>query len=169
MAHTTADPPPASMLQKAPLAVVRGQNRSPSIGKNSQPCRRVTQPRNPERPASSPGTNTSAPVAMSPSLPASLQEAVVRLPHAPVFNRMLLEPPSAEESEHIDQRESLVNYEHLLGRSGIAVTRLAPSGKAQFGDELVDVITAGEFVDRDSQVVVVEVRGNCVVVGPAQV
>jgi membrane-bound ClpP family serine protease len=86
------------------------------------------------------------------------------LPHAPVFNRMLLAPPSPEEAEYIDQRESLANFEHLLGRSGTAVTRLAPSGKAQIGDELVDVITAGEFVDRDSQVVVVEVRGNCVVV-----
>jgi membrane-bound serine protease (ClpP class) len=91
------------------------------------------------------------------------------LPHAPVFNRMLLAPPSAEEAEHIDQRESLVNYEHLLGRSGTAVTRLAPSGKAQIGEELVDVITGGEFVHRDSQVVVVEVRGNCVVVASAQV
>ncbi|MEX2139848.1 MAG: NfeD family protein [Pirellulales bacterium] len=91
------------------------------------------------------------------------------LPHAPIFNRMLLAPPSPEESEHIDQRESLVNYEHLLGRSGTAVTHLAPSGKAHIGDELVDVITAGEFVDRDSQVVVIEVRGNCVVVGSAQV
>ncbi len=86
------------------------------------------------------------------------------LPHAPVFNRMLLEPLSAEEAEYIDQRESMVNYEHLLGRSGTAVTRLAPSGKAQIGDELVDVITAGEFVDRDSAVVVTEVRGNRVVV-----
>lgn len=89
------------------------------------------------------------------------------LPHAPVFNRMLLEPPSPEELEHIDQREAMVNYEHLLGRPGTAVTRLAPSGKAQIGEELVDVITGGEFVDRDSPVVVVEVRGNRVVVASA--
>jgi membrane-bound serine protease (ClpP class) len=89
------------------------------------------------------------------------------LPHAPVFNRMLLEPPSAEEMENIDQRESLVNYDHLLGQPGSAATRLAPSGKALIGDELVDVITAGEFIDRDAPVVVVEVRGNCVVVTSA--
>jgi membrane-bound serine protease (ClpP class) len=89
------------------------------------------------------------------------------LPHAPVFNRMLLEPPSPEEVEYLEERESLVNFEHLLGRTGTAVTRLAPSGKAQFDDELVDVITAGEFVDRDSPVVVIEVRGNRVVVAGA--
>jgi membrane-bound ClpP family serine protease len=89
------------------------------------------------------------------------------LPHAPVFNRMLLEPPSPEEIENIDQRESLVNYEHLLGRPGSAATRLAPSGKALIGDELVDVITAGEFIECDAPVVVVEVLGNRVVVTSA--
>jgi membrane-bound ClpP family serine protease len=77
---------------------------------------------------------------------------------------MLLEPPSPEEIENIDQRESLVNYDHLLGQPGSAATRLAPSGKALIGDEMVDVITAGEFIDRDTPIVVMEVRGNCVVV-----
>jgi membrane-bound serine protease (ClpP class) len=57
----------------------------------------------------------------------------------------------------------------LLGRPGSAATRLAPSGKALIGDELVDVITAGEFIDRDAPVVVIEVRGNCVVVTSAHV
>jgi membrane-bound ClpP family serine protease len=89
------------------------------------------------------------------------------LPHTPLFNRMLLEPPSPEEIEDIDHREALVNYEHLLGQKGSAVTRLAPSGKAQVGDELVDVITEGEFIDRGSAIVVTEVRGNRVVVASA--
>lgn len=86
------------------------------------------------------------------------------LPHAPVFNRMLLEPPSAEELQDLDYRESLVNYEHLLGRSGSAVTRLAPSGKAEIAGELVDVITDGDFIDRGTPVAVTEVLGNRVVV-----
>jgi membrane-bound ClpP family serine protease len=89
------------------------------------------------------------------------------LPHAPLFNRMLLEPPSAEELEDLDYRETLVNYEHLLGRTGEAITRLAPSGKARVDDELVDVITAGEFLDRGTPLVVVEARGNRVVVTAA--
>ncbi len=91
------------------------------------------------------------------------------LPHAPVFNRMLLEPPSQEELEDLDYRESMVSYEHLLGRSGEAITRLAPSGKARIDDELVDVITAGEFLDRGTPLTVVEARGNRVVVAAAQV
>jgi membrane-bound ClpP family serine protease len=55
----------------------------------------------------------------------------------------------------------------LLGQPGLAATRLAPSGKARIGDELVDVITAGEFIERDAPVVVVEVLGNRVVVTSA--
>jgi membrane-bound ClpP family serine protease len=89
------------------------------------------------------------------------------LPHAPVFNRMLLEPPSPEELENIDQREALVNYEHLLGQPGTAMTQLVPSGKAQIGEQLVDVITEGGFIDRGASLVVVEVRGNRVVVTSA--
>ena len=80
---------------------------------------------------------------------------------------MLLEPPSPEEVENIDQREAMVNYEHLLGQPGTAATRLVPSGKALIGDELIDVITGGEFLDRDTAIVVVEVRGNRVVVAAA--
>jgi membrane-bound ClpP family serine protease len=89
------------------------------------------------------------------------------LPHAPLFNRMLLEPPSPEELEDLDYRETLVSYEHLLGRNGEAITRLAPSGKARIDDELVDVITTGEFLDRGTALVVVEARGNRVVVAAA--
>jgi membrane-bound serine protease (ClpP class) len=90
------------------------------------------------------------------------------LPHAPVFNRMLLEPPSQEELEDLDYRETMVSYEHLIGRSGEAITRLAPSGKARIDDELVDVITAGEFLDRGTLLTVLEARGNRVVVAAAQ-
>jgi membrane-bound serine protease (ClpP class) len=55
----------------------------------------------------------------------------------------------------------------LLGRNGEAVTRLAPSGKARIDDELVDVLTSGEFLDRGTPLVVIEARGNRVVVAAA--
>jgi membrane-bound serine protease (ClpP class) len=47
---------------------------------------------------------------------------------------------------------------------GVASTPLGPSGKAMFGDHLVDCISSGEFIPRDTHVAVVEVRGNRVVV-----
>jgi len=42
-----------------------------------------------------------------------------------------------------------------------------PSGKARFGGRLIDVIARGEAIDRGTQVVVVEVRGNHLLVQAA--
>jgi membrane-bound ClpP family serine protease len=76
----------------------------------------------------------------------------------------MLEPPSDAELEDLAHRESLVDFEHLLGHRGNAATQLTPSGKARFGNELVDVIADGEVIDRGTQVVVVAVQGNRVLV-----
>ncbi|HET6881777.1 MAG TPA: NfeD family protein [Pirellulales bacterium] len=86
------------------------------------------------------------------------------LPHTPVLNNMVLAPPSGEEASRIQEREALTRLEHLLGHRGVAFTPLVPGGKARIGEELVDVLTDGEFIDRGLPVEVVEVRGNRVVV-----
>lgn len=51
-----------------------------------------------------------------------------------------------------------------IGDVGTAVTRLAPSGKAEFGDAVLDVVSSGEFIEREQRVRVTEVSGNRVVV-----
>lgn len=86
------------------------------------------------------------------------------LPHTPMFNRVLLAPPSGEELSVISQREAMAQLEHLLGRRGESFTPLVPGGKAVFDEQLVDVLTEGEFIDRGQPVEVVEVRGHRVVV-----
>jgi membrane-bound serine protease (ClpP class) len=86
------------------------------------------------------------------------------LPHTPMLNNMVLAPPSSEEVSRINEREALARLDHLLGRHGVAFTPLVPGGKARIDEELVDVLTDGEFVDRGLPVEVVEVRGNRVVV-----
>jgi membrane-bound serine protease (ClpP class) len=86
------------------------------------------------------------------------------LPHTPVLNNMVLAPPSSEEVSLINEREALARLDHLLGRRGVAFTPLVPGGKARIDDELVDVLTDGEFVDRGLPIEVIEVRGNRVVV-----
>ncbi len=89
------------------------------------------------------------------------------LPHAPLLRNIMLAPDSDEELERISSRESLVDFSHLLGQHGSAITPLMPSGKARFGGDLVDVISSGEAIDRGDDVVVVQVRGNHVVVEKA--
>ncbi len=89
------------------------------------------------------------------------------LPHAPIINRMLLQPPAGEEAETIKRRETLVDLEGFVGKRGAATTQLTPSGKARFGDMLVDVITDGDVVERGAEIEVVEVHGNRVIVRKA--
>jgi membrane-bound ClpP family serine protease len=86
------------------------------------------------------------------------------LPRAPVLQHVFLSPPEGEEAEIISRREMLVDLDNLVGAVGVATTPLGPSGKARFGNHLVDVISTGDFISRDSQVVVMEVHGNRVVV-----
>ncbi len=86
------------------------------------------------------------------------------LPHTPMFKRLMQAPPTPEEVSLISQREALASLGHLVGRQGVTSTPLLPSGKARFDEELVDVIADGEVIDRNQPVVVVEVRGNRVLV-----
>ena len=86
------------------------------------------------------------------------------LPHAPMFNRVMLEPPHGQELAELSDRESMVDYDHLLEQQGLATTQLTPSGKARIGNELIDVIADGEVIERGATIEVVEVRGNRVVV-----
>jgi len=90
------------------------------------------------------------------------------LPRAPIVNQVLLEPPKGEEAETISRRESLVNLQGLLGERGTTTTQLTPSGKARFGDRLVDVITEGDLIPRGTDVEVVEVHGSRVLVKPVE-
>lgn len=90
----------------------------------------------------------------------------------PMLRRIMLNPPGSDESvspEQREKRESLVSRDHMVGKSGVAMTPLVPAGKAQIGNELVDVITDGRMVDRDQAIRVVEVIGNRVLVEPVDV
>ncbi|MBN2216995.1 MAG: hypothetical protein JW719_06435 [Pirellulales bacterium] len=89
------------------------------------------------------------------------------LPRAPVLNRLMLAPLSGEEKQFLTRSESLVHFEELLGRQGTTTTPLTPSGKARFGDRLVDVIADGEWIAPGSRIKVVEIHGNRVMVEPA--
>jgi hypothetical protein len=86
------------------------------------------------------------------------------LPHTPYGSRIILAPPAEEEAEVINQREMLLNLSGLLGQQGVTTTPLFPGGKARFGDDIVDVLSDGDVIERGKTVEVVEVRGNRVVV-----
>ncbi len=95
---------------------------------------------------------------------ASLVFARQVLTRTPLFRRVALETLDETQLEQISYQESLVHFEHLLGKRGVTTTPLLPAGKAQFGDETVDVISDGELVPIGAAIAVSEVHGNEVVV-----
>jgi membrane-bound ClpP family serine protease len=86
------------------------------------------------------------------------------LPSIPYFNRLVLQPPNEESDGHPDLSASGYVSPSLLGAIGVAVTTLRPAGKVQFGDEFLDVVAEGDYVNPGSRVQVIEIEGNRIVV-----
>jgi len=86
------------------------------------------------------------------------------LENSPLLRWITLEPAGADELDELGMREAIVHREHLLGQEGITTTRLNPSGKAQFGRDIVAVVGTGKMIGEGVPVRVVEVRGNLILV-----
>lgn len=90
-------------------------------------------------------------------------------PSLPLFNRLILkpEPWTGTDVDDPTVKPSLEGYESLaflVGETGRTTTMLRPSGKARFGELLIDVTGDGFFIEPDSLVEVVEVQGSRVTV-----
>jgi membrane-bound ClpP family serine protease len=85
------------------------------------------------------------------------------LPHIPYANRLVLLPPSEDKSATVDSEEASARAA-LLGAIGVAETTLRPAGKARFGDDFLDVIAEGDYVNPGTRVQVIEIEGNRIVV-----
>ncbi len=81
------------------------------------------------------------------------------LPNIPYANRLVLKPPG---ETLLPEGESA--FASFLGAIGVAETSLRPAGKARFGDDFLDVIAEGDFVNPGARVQVIEVEGTRVVV-----
>ena len=67
----------------------------------------------------------------------------------------------SRESGVTSQSASLIGF---LGKSGVVVTPLRPAGMAEIEGHRVDVVSQGEFIEKDIEVFVTDVTGNQVVV-----
>ncbi|GAB5443512.1 MAG: hypothetical protein Fues2KO_38610 [Fuerstiella sp.] len=95
------------------------------------------------------------------------------LPSIPFVNRLILAPPGAavdEDGPHLDPSvysSEVADGSIQTGDIGVASSTLRPAGKASFGDLFVDVVSDGGYIDHGTQVEVIRVSGNRIVVRPA--
>ncbi|GIW78244.1 MAG: nodulation protein NfeD [Gemmatales bacterium] len=82
-------------------------------------------------------------------------------------NWLVLKPPDAAAEGEAEVPTSATAYEidpSLLGAIGEAATTLRPAGKARFGDDFIDVIAEGSYVQPGARVQIIEIEGNRIVV-----
>jgi len=90
-------------------------------------------------------------------LPIVLIAGLKLLAYSPVALRKSLKKTDGVTS----QSEKLGGY---MGKTGTAVTNLRPAGTARIDGRRVDVVSRGEFIEKDKPVLVIAVEGNRVVV-----
>jgi membrane-bound ClpP family serine protease len=82
-------------------------------------------------------------------------------PKTPMGKAFLGEPLTGDEVLPEDSRRA------LLGRVGVARSKMLPSGAVEIDGQVIDAMTQGQPIEPGTYVVVAEVRGNRVVVRPA--
>jgi len=55
-------------------------------------------------------------------------------------------------------------WERFLGKEGKSLSILRPAGRAVFGEEILDVVTEGSFINRGQRVKIIKVEGNRIIV-----
>jgi membrane-bound serine protease (ClpP class) len=77
-----------------------------------------------------------------------------------IFKKLILRDSTNTESGYVSNRNRL----ELIGKTGIALTSMRPSGTALIDDERIDVVTEGMYIAKDQKIKIVKVEGSRVVV-----
>ncbi len=90
-------------------------------------------------------------------IPAAILFGVKAMAHSPMALNYQLKRSDGVSS----QKKGL---DHFIGLEGTALTDLRPSGVAIIGDERIDVVTRGEYIEKESPIQVLSVTANSVIV-----
>lgn len=107
------------------------------------------------------GTGLTFTLGVLVAVPVVLSLAFKLLPYTPIGKALLGTIPTDEEVLPTDPRKELV------GRVGVARSKMLPSGAVEIDGQMVDAVTQGVPIDPGQYVEVIEVRANRVVVRPA--
>ena len=86
------------------------------------------------------------------------------MPQTPFLKKLVLTTSETAEAGYVAGK---VGRRELVGKSGVALSTLRPSGRAEIDGEMMLVVADGDFIEAGSPIVVSEVRGYRVVVTKA--
>ena len=85
---------------------------------------------------------------------------IKKLPTSRLWNKLVLKNASTSTEGYV----STIDYSPYLGKEGIALSELRPSGTADIDGSPVDVISEGSFIVKGSKIRVVKVEGVRIIV-----
>lgn len=83
-------------------------------------------------------------------------------PKVGLFDRLVLKKQLTTEDGFV--AVDMDRYSHLLKLEGITLSPCRPSGFVRFGNERIEVVSDGEFIERNKRVTAISVEGSKVVV-----
>ncbi len=87
------------------------------------------------------------------------------LPRIPIARKLMLAAPmqsaaAPDSGVPMPSENPLVE----IGQKGVTISQLRPSGIARFGQERINVVSRGEFIDVNKEIIVADIEGNNIVV-----
>jgi len=93
--------------------------------------------------------------------PAVLVAGFYLLPRTAIGRKLMLAKNQSAATGYVAQDPK---EDALVGKTGVTISTLRPSGEARIDDRKYDVITEGEMIDEGSRIEVYHVSGNRIVV-----
>jgi membrane-bound serine protease (ClpP class) len=82
------------------------------------------------------------------------------LPRTSLFQKLVLQSATLRQEGFSSSQDTT----SLVGRPGTTETPLRPSGRARFGNDLLNVVTRGDFIEAGEEIVIAEGHGNRIIV-----
>ncbi|WP_278320236.1 NfeD family protein [Inediibacterium massiliense] len=76
------------------------------------------------------------------------------------LDKIILSTKLEKEKGFVSIKEDL----SLIGKEGVAITSLRPSGMVQIEEKRIDVVTEGEFVEKGTRVKIIKIEGRRIIV-----
>ena len=85
-------------------------------------------------------------------------------PHTPIGRRIISQPPTADEV--LPDDEHYQNLKDLVGKFGVAKTKMLPSGTVRIDNRTYDAVSDGMAVEEGQKIKVIAIRTNRIIVRP---